>query len=184
MVNGQDQSYVFDGDASRLPDMQPGDAYSLIIDGFYVSFIYNDNTNVKDVSLQYKVYEEGQDGWWNGLGAKQYHREDVWNEEKNRYDHRMDCFSYGLWQDVTSGLVYGCDYVLEVVYQVVADGEYFFLGQNKESSKFKFHYDTETGISLTPALSEGEGVYNLAGQRVGEGYKGIVVNKGKKLLRK
>ncbi len=184
MVNGQDQSYVFDGDASRLPDMQPGDAYSLIIDGFYVSFIYNDNTNVKDVSLQYKVYEEGQDGWWNGLGAKQYHREDVWNEEKNRYDHRMDCFSYGLWQDVTSGLVYGCDYVLEVMYQVVADGEYFFLGKDKESSKFKFHYDTETGISLTPAPSEGEGVYNLAGQRVGEGYKGIVVNKGKKLLRK
>ncbi|MBQ6191240.1 MAG: hypothetical protein IJK51_02950 [Bacteroidaceae bacterium] len=38
--------------------------------------------------------------------------------------------------------------------------------------------------SLTPTLSEGEGAYNLAGQKVGKDYKGIVIQGGKKYLRK
>jgi hypothetical protein len=38
--------------------------------------------------------------------------------------------------------------------------------------------------SLTPTLSEGEGTYNLAGQKVGKDYKGIVIQGGKKYLRK
>ncbi len=42
-----------------------------------------------------------------------------------------------------------------------------------------------TGVkSLTPTFSEGEGTYNLAGQKVGKDYKGIVVTAGKKYLRK
>lgn len=97
----------------------------------------------------------------------------------------MLCYSYGIWQDVTSGLAYGSDYVLEVMYQVIADGDYFFLGRDKESCKFRFYYDTETGLrSLTPAISNEEGAYNLAGQRVGDSYKGLIINSGKKILRK
>ena len=185
LVNGQDQSYVFNGDASRLPEMQPGDAYSLAINGFSVSFITNEGVNVKDVSLQYKVYEEGQDGGWNRLDAQQYNREDVWNEEKNRLEHRMDCYSYGIWQDVTSGLAYGSDYVLEVMYQVIADGDYFFLGNGEESCKFKFYYDTETGIKDLRPFNDSKGFdYNLSGQRVGDSYKGLIINSGKKILRK
>ena len=197
LVNGQDQSYVFDGDATRLPDMQPGEAYSLAINGFYVSFIYNDNVNVKDVSLQYKVYEEGQDGGWNRIDAKQYNREDVWNDEKNRIEHRMDCYSYGIWQDVTSGLAYGSNYVLEVMYQVCADGDYFFLGNGKESCKFRFYYDSETGISLTPDPSFREeelmgerNIYDLQGRKIanakwlsGNLPMGIYVEDGKKKLK-
>ena len=38
--------------------------------------------------------------------------------------------------------------------------------------------------SLTPTLSDDEGTYNLAGQRVGKDYKGIVIEGGKKTLRK
>lgn len=43
--------------------------------------------------------------------------------------------------------------------------------------------DEETGIkSLTPALSQREGaMYNLAGQRVGRNYKGIVIENGMKV---
>ena len=189
-VNGEDESYVFDGDATRLPNMQPNDAYSLVIDGFYVSFITNDNINVKDVSLQYKVYEEGQDGGWNRLDAQQFYRDDVWNEEKNRWEHRTECYAYGIWQDVTSGLAYGCDYVLEVMYQVVADGEYFFLGKDNENCKFRFYYDTETGLKDLKSFNNFNGIndskgfnYNLSGQRVGESYKGLIINAGKKTIR-
>ena len=185
LVNGQDQSYVFNGDASRLPEMQPGDAYSLAINGFSVSFITNEGVNVKDVSLQYKVYEEGQDGGWNSLYPQQYSREDVWNDEKQRLEHRMLCYSYGIWQDVTSGLPYGCDYVLEVMYQIIADGEYFFLGNGEESCKFRFYYDTETGLNqiVNGKWLNGK-CYNLSGQRVDDNYKGLIINAGKKILRK
>ena len=44
--------------------------------------------------------------------------------------------------------------------------------------------DDETGISLTPALSEGEGaIYNLAGQRMSKVQKGINIINGKKILK-
>ena len=48
-------------------------------------------------------------------------------------------------------------------------------------------FDTATGVHLT-ALQESEmedePTYNLAGQRVGKDYKGIVIIRGKKYLRK
>jgi hypothetical protein len=38
---------------------------------------------------------------------------------------------------------------------------------------------------LTPALSEGDGaIYNVAGQRVADSYRGIVIKNGKKVLNK
>ena len=72
-----------------------------------------------------------------------------------------------------------------MIYQVVtADGDYIFLGKDKEGSRFRFYYDNETGIKLLPQSESGVGAYNLAGQRVGKDYKGIVISKGKKELRK
>ena len=48
---------------------------------------------------------------------------------------------------------------------------------------FLFEDDQTTGISLTPALSEGEGaVYNLQGQRVNANHKGLVIKNGKKVF--
>jgi len=186
LVNGEAQTYVFDGDATRLPGMQqPGDAYSLVIDGFHVMFIHNDNVKVNDVSIQYKVYEEGQEGGWNRIDAMNYYAEDIYNPEKERMDHRMTCYAYGLGREVSAGLEYGKNYVLEVIYQVVtADGDYIFLGKDKEGSRFKFYFDNETGIKVHPQSESGVGAYNLAGQRVGKDYKGIVISKGKKELRK
>ncbi len=186
IVNGEEQSYVFDGNGARQPNTQPGDAYSLAIDGFTVAFIHNDNVKVNDVSIQYKLYQEGQDGGWNRIDATSAYSEEVYNSEKDRMEHRVICSAYNLGHEVAVGLEYGKNHVLEVNYQVVtSDGEYFFLGKGKEGSYFRFYFDTETGVSLTPAPSPRRGEeYNLAGQRVGEGYKGIVVNNGKKVLRK
>ena len=54
-----------------------------------------------------------------------------------------------------------------------------------EVKGFTFVFDDETGInSLTPALSEGEGViYNLAGQRIQKMQRGINIVNGKKVLK-
>ena len=182
LVNGMDQSYVFDGDANRLPNMQPGDAYSLVINGFYVSFICNDDVKATDVSLQYKVYEEGQDGGWNRLDAMQIFSQDVKNPEKGIIEHQTMCFADGLGQDISAGLQFGKNYVLEVMYQVIAADRYFFLGRDKESSRFRFFYDSETGISAPAEVALEENVYNLSGQRVGKDYKGITVRRGRKVL--
>ena len=49
---------------------------------------------------------------------------------------------------------------------------------------YGFDSDDATGISLTPALSEGEGtIYNLAGQRLQKLQKGINIMNGKKILK-
>ena len=48
-------------------------------------------------------------------------------------------------------------------------------------------FDTVTGVHLTAlqeSQMEDEPTYNLAGQRVGKDYKGIVIIRGKKYLRK
>ena len=54
---------------------------------------------------------------------------------------------------------------------------------------YVLHLGDATGIhaidGLTPALSEGDGViYNVAGQRVADSYRGIVIKNGKKVLNK
>ncbi len=50
--------------------------------------------------------------------------------------------------------------------------------------EFKFNLDDATGIkAISDSLLKGEDTYNLAGQRVGESYKGIVVKKGMKVLK-
>ena len=49
---------------------------------------------------------------------------------------------------------------------------------------FEFEDDADGINSLTPALSEGEGVvYNLAGQRLSKAQKGINIINGKKILK-
>ena len=48
-------------------------------------------------------------------------------------------------------------------------------------------FDTATGVRITAlqkSQMEDEPTYNLAGQRVGKDYKGIVIIRGKKYLRK
>ena len=56
--------------------------------------------------------------------------------------------------------------------------------ENAASVKICVDYDDATGIKTLPdSTLKGENTYNLAGQRVGKNYKGIVVTKGKKVLR-
>ena len=60
---------------------------------------------------------------------------------------------------------------------------YFTVDSNVKALNFDFD-DDATGISLTPALSEGEGaIYNVAGQRMNKMQKGINIVNGKKILR-
>ena len=56
--------------------------------------------------------------------------------------------------------------------------------ENAAGVKICVDNDDATGIKTLPLSTlKGENTYNLAGQRVGKNYKGIVVTKGKKVLR-
>jgi hypothetical protein len=58
-----------------------------------------------------------------------------------------------------------------------------YSGGVKEFLTFDFGGDAD-GISLTPALSEGEGaIYNVAGQRLNKMQKGVNIVNGKKILK-
>ena len=56
--------------------------------------------------------------------------------------------------------------------------------ENASGIKIWVNPDDATGIDNVNAnLNHNDAIYNLAGQRVGKDYKGIVVTKGKKALR-
>ncbi|MBQ6192448.1 MAG: hypothetical protein IJK51_09140 [Bacteroidaceae bacterium] len=123
--------YAFNDDGSRDPIDQPGQLTSLAIDQFALWFYVADGVNVNDVSLQYRVYEEGQEpeGGWSRIDATHLDKDG---------GNKMFCYAENVDINVTSGLEPNRVYILEVNYQVVVGEEYFFLGKNKESSKFRF----------------------------------------------
>lgn len=135
--NGESYPFLFDDKGNRTPEDQLGQISSLVIDQYFVLFKCENGVNADDVSLQYRVYEEGQEpeGGWNRIDAQQY---------LNQGDNIKYCYATELNWDVTNGLEPGKNYVLEANYQVVADGEYFFLAKGKEGSKFRFFLTENT----------------------------------------
>lgn len=133
-VNDELQVYAFYGNGSRDPSEQPGLLSSLTIEQFDIIFRVKEGLSTKDVSLQYKVYEEGHadEGWWNRIDAQQYF---------NQGDNIMYCHAENLGQQVADGLEVGKNYVLEVCYQIVINGEYIFFGKDTEDCKFRFCYE-------------------------------------------
>lgn len=130
-LDGEERIYNFNGAGDRVPEDQLGQVSSLAIDGFALQFYRAEGVKTNDVSLQYRVYEEGQEpeGGWNRIDATHLDQEE---------GNKMFCYAEDVERNVTNGLEPNRVYILEVNYQVVVGEEYFFLGKNKESSKFRF----------------------------------------------
>lgn len=130
-LDGEERIYNFNGAGDRVPEDQLGQVSSLVINGFALQFNMAEGVKTNDVSLQYRVYEEGQEpeGGWNRIDATHLDQEE---------GNKMFCYAEDVERNVTSGLEPNRVYILEVNYQVVVGEEYFFLGKNKESSKFRF----------------------------------------------
>ena len=130
-LDGEERIYNFNGAGDRVPEDQLGQVSSLVINGFALQFNMAEGVKTNDVSLQYRVYEEGQEpeGGWNRIDATHLDEEE---------GNKMFCYAEDVERNVTNGLEPNRVYILEVNYQVVVGEEYFFLGKNKESSKFRF----------------------------------------------
>ena len=86
------------------------------------------------------------------------------------------------------GLTDGATYILHGYFQVKdTDGHHYFAPNkdNGESFAIQFTYkETSTGINgiSTDEADENEAIYNIAGQKVGKNYKGLVIKNGKKQI--
>ena len=86
------------------------------------------------------------------------------------------------------GLTDGATYILHGYFQVMDNDEKYYFAPNKdngESFAIQFTYkETSTGINgiSTDEADENEAIYNIAGQKVGKNYKGLVIKNGKKQI--
>lgn len=135
MTGGWNNSvtYTYGGSGERDIKDNPGQVSSLQIGGFTLRLQRSDaGLNIGDVSVQYKVYEEGSDGQWNRLDFT--FEED---EDGNILNKKYTCTSST--KNLAAGLSPGKNYVLEIIYQVVDNnGQYYFLKPSKDYGMFKF----------------------------------------------
>lgn len=87
------------------------------------------------------------------------------------------------------GLTDGATYILYGYFQVKDNDENYYFAPNRdngESFAIQFTYkETPTGINginTDEADEDGTAIYNIAGQKVGKGYKGLVIKNGKKQI--
>lgn len=181
--NDNDQEYIYDGDGKRDPgtSQQPGGLSSLTIKETGIRFVRNDNSYIKDVSLQYKVYEDGQSTGWNRIDIKNIQEEKTYNPEKETFETKVTCNADNLELNVSSGLVPKKNYNLEIMYQIVlTDGDYVFFLRDKETSIFKFSMST-SGVGSLKADGKKKAVrYDLNGRKLNsKPTSGLYIEDGK-----
>lgn len=193
MVDGEPWSTSFTGNVIREKyyGWNPGVVNSLVIDNFSTVFIHNDGVDIRDVSLQYKVYEEGADGQWNGISANEAYEEEVYNSKKDVYEHRKAYSANNLKVNVTQGLSVDKTYVLDLFYQVVTtDGDYILFGKYNEGTKFTFSINKNGDPDFIESVSDAKQVnntgvvYDLQGRSVMRiTQPGIYIVNGQKVMK-
>lgn len=120
-------------------------------------------------------------------------KDDPWDEGVNGYNPSRNDGSKGASQGANAN---GLSHVtLTMPAEVKAVNPYLLTlriaiaktANNKGVSFYnvKFNFGTETGISnITSVNSENGAMYNIAGQKVAEDYRGLVIKNGKKFMNK
>jgi len=155
------ERYSFTGDAQCTTGEQLGIVSSIFINHFHVSFMRNDNVEIKEVSLLYKVYEVGMNVGWNKIDATSHIEEMHYNKETQCFESHM---SYDLYPpvtyNVTEGLTPGKSCVLEVMFQVVdSEDNTFTLLEDQECGRFYFTLKGDPAIEPTdyhPFVEQGK----------------------------
>ena len=133
-------TYTYNGDGTRDISDNPGGISSLEISGFTLRLQRaSADLEIKSVSLQYKVYEEGSDGQWNTLNYD-FQEDEGGNILAKKYTGTTST------QDLTKGLKEGTTYVLEVKYQIIdKNGNYYFFTPSGGNDLYKFSVNNSGG---------------------------------------
>ena len=178
-ANGEEEkdiTYTGDFVREKWYGWQPGEVSSLVIDDIFVTVSCEDGSLIKSVSMQYKVYEEGQEAQWNTVGTS------LWSTSGERRQY----WAENLAIDVVKGLTSGKNYTLEIAYLVeTTEGQNFYLSKGVKNDKFTFTVKESTGVNEVAA--EGAKVsgkcYNAAGQQVSADSNGLLIQDGKKVIK-
>ena len=179
----REYSYNGDGIREQYYGENPGEVSSFTINGFYTTFVYNKDAGVEisDVSLQYRINVDGTEGQWNridGVLTTEYY-------DNERGEYKRSYKAENLNVNVLNGLTSGHNYVLEYVYLVVTTGgDYKTLRQG--SSEMQLAFTVKEGSAVEgvseSVVNKNAPKYSVAGALVGDGYKGIVIQSGKKIV--
>jgi len=178
IADSEEKDITYTGDFVREKwyGWQPGEVSSLVIDDIDVTISCEDGSLIKSVSMQYKVYEEGQTAQWNTVEAS------LWSTSDKHRHYKAENLAI----DVVKGLTSGKNYTLEIAYLVeTTEGQNFFLAMGTHNDKFNFTVKEGTGINEVAA--EGAKVsgkcYNAAGQQVSADSNGLTIQAGKKVIK-
>ncbi len=190
LVNGKEQSYALPGCKQQYSNgaVQLGKVSTLNLSKFNIMVQREDtDIDINNVSMQQQVYLASEtDNWnWNGIQAT--------NSAIVSEDGLVMDFTCTDNVDLTEhfNMTYGNSYILEVMPQVITpdDKWHWLIDKEIQGSrigfKFQFDYVSPTGIDTvadTPVTLHGK-TYNLAGQRVSDSYKGIVIENGRKVIK-
>ena len=135
-----DVTYTYGGDGTRDISDNPGGINSLEISDFTLRLKRaSADLEIASVSLQYKVYEEGSDGQWNGMEFTEQEDEGGDILAKKYVGTRAT-------SDLAYGLKEGTTYVLEVMYQVVdKSGNYYFFKPSSWYGQYRFSVNNSGG---------------------------------------
>ena len=180
--------YTFSGNAERTPTDQPGQLTSLVINAFSVQFIRNDDIQIADVSIQYRIYEDTEKpipGGWNRIDATKIDEEIVYNPEKDRSECRVTCTASNINLDVASQLQAGKNYAMEVMYQVIdTNNQYHMLGKEREGTCLRFSKlsDDSVDAALMDKKQTAPSIFTISGQRMSQPRHGVNIIDSKKVL--
>ena len=180
-ANGEEEkdiTYTGDFVREKWYGWQPGEVSSLVIDDIDVTISCEDGSLIKSVSMQYKVYEEGQAAQWNTIEATLYSTGSGSSHRHYKAENKAI--------DVVKGLTSGKNYTLEIAYLVeTTEGQNIYLSKGLKNDKFNFKVKEGTGVNEVAA--EGAKVsgkcYNAAGQQVSAGSNGLLIQDGKKVIK-
>lgn len=89
-------------------------------------------------------------------------------------------------QQFINGRTSDADPVVET-YTLTADAEKLYLGRNGNTGTFvtflRVERGTATGVHTLKVNAQSTATFNLSGQKAVEGYKGLVIKNGKKLMK-
>ena len=142
MTGGKESNinYMYNGDGTRNISDNPGGVSSLQISNFTLRLKRSSaDLEIASVSLQYKVYEEGSDGQWNGM-------EFTMQEDEGGDILAKKYVGTRATSDLAYGLKQGTTYVLEVKYQIIdKNGNYYFFTPSGGNDLYKFSVNNSGG---------------------------------------
>lgn len=155
VVDGQVIDFTLNGNGTKTPDGHLGAIRSLSIDNFWVRCLRDSNVELGDVSLQWRICDDGG-GVLNGWNRVNYQYQS--DEGGDKYKKYFWATNLGV--DVVQYCEAGNDYTLEVMYQLIntINGNYYFFAKDEEVGRFYFTIDND----MVTGDVTGDGIVDIA----------------------